>query len=250
MAKESRRGLLSNIDTRTQVLALITLIAEALFIGSLVAIPSQHIIWAMVICAGILIMSIVGIIIIEVTESRLTRHQRMRPSPLTPDSKILGELVNGAIQTVCRAVSVPQTPESAKLRVFMFRKEHDQLVCSHYWSPNPAKEVVGRLRFAIRTDLADRIAVVKSVVNGAIARTEVAPLSDDAEGVSGEIEKDLKFVLACPIYDADKSIWGVIDFDASTDDGRALLQTEVSDAVMFQLAKHIQVVFALADRAT
>jgi predicted nucleotide-binding protein len=58
-------------------------------------------------------------------------------SPRTPDTEVLNNLVNGALQTVCRAVSVPQTPESAKLRVFIFKKLGDQLVCSHYWSPNP-----------------------------------------------------------------------------------------------------------------
>ncbi len=191
-------------------------------------------------------MTIVGIVIVEVTESRAPKDQRMVPSPLTPDSKILDELVNGAIQTVCRAVSVPQTPELAKLRVFIFRKVQNDLLCSHYWSPNPAKEMVGRLRFAIRADLADQVAVVRAAVNDTIARIEVGPISDNLEGVHGDVQEGLKFVLACPIYDADQSIWGVVDFDAATEEGKALLRTEVSDAVMFQLAKHIRVVFSLA----
>lgn len=247
MNGDDRKGLLSAVDSRTKVLALIALVAEALFLGSLATLPAEHTIWALAVSATILVVTIVGIVVVEVQVARKAPEPAMLPSALTPDSSLLDELVNGAIQTVCRAVSVPQTPESARLRVFIFRKDQNRLVCTHYWSPNPARELVGRLSFELRADLVERVAVVKAAINDMIARTEVTPLPADITGIAGDVDQDLKFVLACPIYDRDGSVWGVLDFDAATESGMALLKTSVSDAVMFQLAKHIRVVFSLSD---
>jgi len=66
--EEKKAGILATIDTKTKVLALITLVAEALFLGSLSTLPSQHTIYALITCATILIISIIGIINIELAE--------------------------------------------------------------------------------------------------------------------------------------------------------------------------------------
>jgi len=79
----------------------------------------------------------------------------------------------------------------------------------------------GRLRFVISVELSKRVAVVGRVIDDAICRSPVEALPKNLEGVTGEISENLNFVLAAPIYNADKSIWGVVDFDAGNDVGRA-----------------------------
>ena len=249
MTQESKATILSKIDTKTKVLALVSLIAEALFLGSLATLPSDQTLYALITCAAILIITIIGIVIVEVVETRRPdKGERMLPSPLTPDSDLLNELINGAIHTVCRAFSLPQTPESAKLRAFIFRKEGNQLVCSHFWSPNPVKEMVRYLRFEINAEIANRVAVVKAVINEEICRTEVEPLPNNLKGVTGQVSKELNFVLAAPIRNDDGSIYGVVDFDAGNEVGKSLLKTDVSDAVMYQLAQHVRVICSLPER--
>jgi len=248
-AKESRVGILSTIDTKTKVLALIALIAEALFLGSLTVLPSDQTLYALITCAAILVVTIIGIVIVEIAETRIsstTSHQLI-PSPLTPRSEFLNELINSAIQTVCRAVSLPRTPQDAKLRVFIFRKEGSQLICSHYWSQDPVKEQVGKLRFELNSEVAKKVAVVRAAVDEKICRTPVAPLPKGAPGITGDVADDLRFVLAAPIKRNDGNIWGTVDFDTASEEGQALLSTEVSNAVMFQVARHLQVIFSLSD---
>ena len=169
----------------------------------------------------------------------------VRPSVRTPDSPFLNQLINSAIETVCRAVSLPQSPEAVKIRVFIFVKRGPQLVCSHYWAPNPIKEMVGRLKFDITPEVGKKVAVVRAVINEEITRTKVAPLPDSLEQSSGGVAEDVSFVLAAPIYKDDGSIWGCVDFDASTAQAETFLSTEVSDATMFQLAQHLKIIFSL-----
>ncbi len=61
----------------------------------------------------------------------------------------------------------------------------------------------------------------------------------------GEISSELSFVLAAPIFNEDGSVWGTVDFDASTEAAQAFLSDEVSDAAVFQLARHLQIIFSL-----
>ncbi len=240
-------GILANVDTKTKVLGLIALVAEALFLGALTILRDEQLLFALYTCAGVLLLTIIGIVIVEVTEASVTRFNanRLNPSPLTPRSEFLNEVINSAIQTVCRAVSLPQTPQSAKLRVFIFRKEHNQLVCSHYWSQDPVTEQVGKLRFDLTSEVATRVAVVRAVTDEKICRSSIEPIPANTQGVIGDVSDELKFVLAAPIKDIENNIWGTVDFDTSSDTGKALLSTEVSDAVMFQLAKHLSVIFEL-----
>lgn len=248
-AKDSRLGILSTIDTKTKVLALIALVAEALFLGSLSTLRGDQALYALITCAAILVVTIVGIVIVEVMETRISRTStgQLVPSPLTPRSDFLNEVINSAIQTVCRAVSLPLTPQDAKLRVFIFRKDGNQLVCSHHWSQDPVKEQVGKLRFELNSETAKRVAVVRAAIDETICRTPVRPLPKGLPGVTGDVSDDLSFVLAAPIRRNEGGIWGTVDFDTASDRGQALLLTEVSNQVMFQLARHLQVIFSLAN---
>lgn len=237
--------ILRTIDTKTKVLALISLLAEALFGASLTKLPKEQTLYALIVCAAILVITIIGIVIIEVRSANLPVTE-VRPSPLTPDTKLLNQLVDGALETVCRAVSIPETPESARLRVFIFRKNGTQLTCSHYWAPNPVRELVNRLHFEINSGVAKDVAVVQAAIDERITRTKVKPLPAYMKKVTGEISDELTFVVAAPIRRADGSIWGIVDFDAGSDKGKNLLLTEVADAALFQLALHLQVIFSLS----
>lgn len=239
--------IIARIDTRTRLLALFALVAEASFLFGLYKIPQPQMLTALVVCATFLFLCIAGILIVDVLKGRQEPGSafQLLPSPLTPDSPPLSELVNTAIQVVCRAVSLPQSPESAKLRVFIFRKRGNQLVCTHYWAQNPVQEMVGRLTFEINSEMARRVAVVRSVIDGKICRTKVDPLPRSLPGYAGDVSDEVKFVLAAPIYTKQGEIWGTVDFDAGNTVGEALLSNEVCDATMFQLAQHLQIIFSL-----
>ena len=204
---------------------------------------------------NVLIVCLVSITALAGASVTIFRYQQaqtlndstIRPSPLTPDSPILSSLIQGAIETVCRGVSVPQTPETAGLRAFIFQLRGNELVCSHYWSPNPTREEVGITKFALTRELADEVAVVRAALDKNPCRTAVAPLADNLEGVSGSIDAELNFVLAAPILNKDGTIWGVVDFDSGNDVGEALLKTTVSDSVMYNLAEHLRLIFSLTE---
>jgi hypothetical protein len=72
----------------------------------------------------------------------------------------------------------------------------------------------------------------------------VTPLPKNFEGAAGKVKSSLRYVLAAPIRCEDGSIWGVVDFDASNNVGKKLLQQPASRAVMLRLAKHLSVILA------
>jgi hypothetical protein len=166
-------------------------------------------------------------------------------SGLTPSSVILEGLITSSLETVCRAVSLPHTPGSARIRVFIFKKEEDSLVCRYYWSQDPTREQVGKLRFNISSETAKTVAVVRALLDQRVCRTPVTHLPKPLLNVSGDVDDNLSFVLAAPIFDETGAVWGTVDFDTARDAGMAMLSTEESSAVIHQLAKHLQIVFKL-----
>ncbi len=162
----------------------------------------------------------------------------------------VNRLIGNALETVCRAMSVPVSPAEVSLRVFIFQKTHEngheKLVCRYCWAPNPTTEHVGDY-FDIDKRTASRIVVAKCYLENRtrktddLKRSKVKPLPREFEGAKGrgEIKKDLQYVLAAPIRNKDKSIWGVVDFDSSDPKGTILLQTKVAESVMFRLAEHL-----------
>ncbi|MCI0561850.1 MAG: hypothetical protein MN733_25470, partial [Nitrososphaera sp.] len=215
-----------------------------LFVGGFVAVASvlwlhqdsgyEPLIAALVSIGGIVAASVALVGHVKRTSS----DAKLNASALTPDSPILKRLMEGAVETVCRGVSVPQTPESAALSAFIFKLENGELVCTHYWAPNPRKEQVGLLRFSVSEEVAKRVAVVRAAITKAPCRTPVAPIPENSPGISGDIDA-INFVLATPILNPDKSVWGVVDLDTANEVGKALLRTEVSDTVMHNLAAHL-----------
>ena len=81
MSNENRMNILQAVDSKTKVMALIALIAEALFLGSLAALPESETLYALIACAVVLIFTLGGIVIIEVAEIRTKRAES------TPDGR-------------------------------------------------------------------------------------------------------------------------------------------------------------------
>jgi len=174
---------------------------------------------------------------------------RQLESQLSSQTNVLNILVRHSLETVCRAMGMPSTPEQASLRLFIFRKEGDELVCRHFWDPNPSDEEVGITRFHIDEETAKKVIVVRCFLDRKTRRTkqeeegqgaDVDSLGKDFKGVEGKIKPDLGYVLAAPIRNEDGSIWGVVDFDASNEIGKERLQTELAGTVMMSLVRQLR----------
>lgn len=162
----------------------------------------------------------------------------------------LNALMKDSLETVCRAMSIPVTPGDVSLRAFIFRKESEELVCRHYWDPNPSDEEVGVTRFKIDSAVAKEVVVVRCFLDKQLrsslpeediaASGVVRPLPADFEGVSGNVKPDLTFVLAAPIRDDNDDIWGVVDFDTSNRDGEQLLKGKWAKSTIVSLARQLK----------
>jgi hypothetical protein len=242
---DDRKGILQALHTRTQVFGLFLLVVEALF-GAAVLTKLQGDstrFKALLVAAGVLVFFVAALTLIEVTATRAQRTDgQLKSSGLTPYDKIMNDIVKSTLETICRAVSLPQTPESANLRVFIFRKEDNWLVCRYYWAPNPVGEEVGKLKFPLDIGTAKEVAVVRCAVEGKITRTPVGTLTPSPEHHTDEVDPDLRFVLAAPIVAQNGNTWGVVDFDTTSENGEALLSTDISKSAIYQLARHLQVI--------
>lgn len=172
-----------------------------------------------------------------------TRNVGVHPSQRTPNDPLLTNLVIGALETVCRAVSIPQNPDSAGLRVFIFRLEDKQLTCTHYWAPSSTREEVG-LPIKINAKTA-KWAIVRAIKEKDVCLQSVDPVAQSKVAIKAPVLKSIACVLAAPIYSRDRSIWGIVDIDASTQSGCDLLGTPVAKSTLFQLSKHLNLILSL-----
>ncbi|MBW1295414.1 nucleotide-binding protein [Aquimarina litoralis] len=151
----------------------------------------------------------------------------------------IDELVKGALRVSCKALSTPTEFANAGLRAFIFKIEDDELVCSNYWSQYPVREVAGFLRFKITEETKTKIVVVRAAFEKRVCGQEVEPLTESIKGVQGEVEEELKYILAAPIVAPDGSVWGTVDIDTTTDSGMRILKGALTENVLFELGKHI-----------
>src|SRR6266446_5531492 len=122
--KKEWSGILKSLDTKTKVFGLIILVVEALFGVAIAFLPREQIIWAMLICAAVLVIGILGIVGPDFYEARSRRSPvaEVFPGKGTPAVDVLGgvikldEIINGFIQTICRAFSLPNDPETTHFR--------------------------------------------------------------------------------------------------------------------------------------
>jgi hypothetical protein len=170
-------------------------------------------------------------------EDALKRQHRRR-------SKELSKTVSEALETICWSMSAPLTPERATLRAFLFKQEKTDLVCVGFWDPYESVEHLG-LSFRIDDKNASKVVVVRCLLDNSVKRTSqtagsaVSPLASKV-GVKGEVKDDLRYVLAAPIRNENDTIWGVVDFDASNNIGKRLLQNEpAANAVILRLARDL-----------
>jgi hypothetical protein len=164
-------------------------------------------------------------------------------------TKELNQLITDSLETVCWSMASPVTPERASLRAFIFEHQNNELVCRGFWDPFLSTEQVGKLRFPIDSKTADKVVVVRCFRDNETKRTgiegaSVAPLPKSMKGIKGNIRPSLEYVLAAPIRNED-GIWGVVDFDASNNIGKKLLQNEkTSSAVIQRLARDLSKILA------
>jgi len=179
--------------------------------------------------------------------TRISRAiDRQITTQLSRQEEFLNSLVRFSLETVCRAMGVPSTPEQASLRLFIFRKEGDELVCRHYWDPNPSDEQVGITRFPITAEAAKEAIIVQCYLANRTTTTIESHGADvsgnEVEGAEGKIKPDLKYILAAPIRNKDGSIWGVVDFDTSNEIGKKKLQSELAGTVMMSLVRQLRII--------
>lgn len=156
----------------------------------------------------------------------------------------LSKFINDELKLICTSLCAPNSPAEAKVRAFVFQKEESSLRCSHFWSPNPVKEVVGDLMFGINSETEKQVAVVKAAIRRKVCASPISVLPEELEGVHGEIEKDLCFVLAAPILGPNGEVWGTVDFDASSKMGEEILLRDISQNILFELGKQLYIVLA------
>jgi hypothetical protein len=251
MPPESRKSILGAANTEIKVLALGLLVVEATFLGSM-ALMKDKVFDALVVCSVIFAITVIGVTLIKLADLKNKRKTStdIVQSGLTKDSPLLYQIMVGAVQTVCRGVTVPRTPEEAGIRAFIFQVEGSHLVCTHYWAPANllVREQVNVLSFPLERSLADDVVVVRAYFDKQPVRTAPQSLSKAGQGIKGHVNEDLQFVLAAPITNKDGSVWGVVDLDASNDVGRALLSNGVSNNVMYHLAAHLRLLFSLTEQ--
>jgi hypothetical protein len=256
MARRAELFSLSSLDDRTRTIGLLLVVVDSIFGASIFAgaisanLTTVEFTVAIVTLGVVLVGTLVAITTIE--RAAAAAQPGVTPSKGTPSIPLLNKLIDGTLEMVCRATSLPQTPESARLRAFIFRvEEGQQLVCRYFWAPNRTKEEAGITRFSLTGEESKEFVVVQCVLSGEIVRSPVRLLSGAAQASStGPVDENLRFVLAAPIFQADGHVWGTVDFDASTHTGESLLSTDVSDAAMFQLAQHLQIMFSLGPSAS
>ena len=255
MAKngEARSTILGSISNNTKLLALIALIAEGFFIAALLkggdGLDSTLVI---VVAAIFLILIFLAIVYLE----HLNHKKPISTSSLSEDDDrvliFVDHLVKAALETVCRAVSLPNKPEQIGIRIFIFKKEGEDLICRFYWSETRVIEMIRGegLRFKIDNKSAQEITVVKSVLSKELEEMYIEPLSEDlldSELVRGDVESSLKYVLAIPIFKEDGTVWGIVDFDASTDIGVNTLRQPKSRETMLTLSQLLSKMFELEE---
>ena len=117
-------------------------------------------------------------------------------------------------------------------------------MCSHFWAPYPVAEVVGELMFAVNSETEKQVAVVRAAMKRQVCAAPISLLPEDMDGMEGEVEKDLCFVLAAPILGPYGEVWGTVDFDASSKAGEEILKKELAGSILFDLGKHLYTILS------
>jgi hypothetical protein len=158
--------------------------------------------------------------------------------------RLVEEVIQRTLMVICRSLAMPLSPDEAKLRAFIFKKKDEKLVCTHYWAPYAVVEATG-ITFEINAETEKQVAVVKAAQRKQVCAVSVSVLPDNMDGIQGNVDKDLCFILAAPILNlrGDK-IWGTVDIDASNPRGEYILRNEMSRTALFELGKILYLILA------
>ncbi|SFO75808.1 Predicted nucleotide-binding protein containing TIR-like domain-containing protein [Chitinophaga sp. YR627] len=151
-------------------------------------------------------------------------------------------LVDKSLRIACEAISNPFMAAESTIRIFFFKLENGSLRCKHYWA---AKQVIesNRTSFEINEETEKQVAVVMAFKRRRVIGVAISVLPKHMEGVQGEVDANLCYVLAIPIFDAQGDVWGVIDFDASNSRGENILRRETTSDTLFQLGNLIYEIY-------
>lgn len=244
------RSLIETLDPRSRIIGLVALLAEAAFGGVIPFLPEGSRLFAFVTLVVALVFAMLVVVYIETHLRKVQPDKVLIPSPKTPDQRFLNEMINSFIQAACRAVSIPHSPDHVDLRAFVFQRQDEKLVCTHYWALHPTDEKVGVTQFLLAKEVAEKVAVVRAVMERKICRTHIEPLPRGFEGAKGEIKESLRFVIAAPIIGPDGEVWGTFDLDSGNDRGEELLSSGITDSALSQLARHIGIILGLGSQET
>lgn len=148
------------------------------------------------------------------------------------------QFVTDLLRVFCQSLASPFTAEDGKLRAFLFKKEGQTLKCKSLWVPNNIDicESAG-ISFDINPETAKQVAVVMAAEKRSVCGVSVSILPDQLEGVHGEVDKNLCYILAAPILGPHGEVWGTIDIDASHYTGEYILRAEPAKTILFQFGK-------------
>jgi hypothetical protein len=88
-------------------------------------------------------------------------------------------------------------------------------------------------------------AIVRAVKKRLASYQSVDPIRQKQEARKISVLPSIKGVLAAPIFNSDKTVWGVVDFDASTKIGCARLRTKAAHVALSNLAYHLSCLVAV-----
>jgi hypothetical protein len=152
------------------------------------------------------------------------------------------QLVRGSLQVVCRALASTSSPEDVGLRAFIFQKIGNDLVFLDYWSPLPAGEASG-VRFGLNEESEKDVAVVVAARQMKVCGMTITTPPGELKDADGDIDKDLRYVLASPIVSPDGELLGTVDFDASSLEGEEILRHKISHNVIYELGHLLHLAF-------
>jgi hypothetical protein len=157
--------------------------------------------------------------------------------------------VTDLLRVFCQSLASPFTAEDGRLRAFIFKKDGQTLKCTNLWVPNNIDicESVG-ISFDINAETAKQVAVVMAAERRSVCGVSVSILPDQLEGVHGDVDKNLCFILAAPIIGPQGDVWGTIDIDASHYKGEYILRAEPAKTILYQFGKLLYQVITQSQR--
>jgi len=81
--------ILHELDARSRVIGLVVLLAEALFLAALAKLPSDDVIWALLVCTIVLLAGLAAVVLIEA--KALGTRKEKSTSPISDDVELLDD---------------------------------------------------------------------------------------------------------------------------------------------------------------